>query len=635
MNHARTHFRFFPSPRGDRNYLPPGPRGEGTPIALSPHDRVPTTHPPRVRGEGYSTISLPPRQCGGGHPRIPFPPRQRGEGRGGGKCGAHFLAAALLLFLAASASAAPDCGEQGISVHCGTGPTVTFDPSGNLWAAFVQNDRIHVARAGAPGEDFGEPVPVIPDPEPIDVNGEDRPKLVFGPGGEIYLAWTRKGGKRYTGDIRFTRSLDGGKTFEAPRTINDDGLVTAHRFPTLFVNELGDVYVAWLDKRDLERARVEGRPYAGAALYYTASADQGVTFAPNRKVADSSCECCRIAASETAEGQMAVFWRHIFEGGFRDHAFAVLGKDGLQGAVQRATEDGWRIDACPHHGGAMAPVGDGTYHLAWFTGGEGRRGIFYGRYEASTGRLYHVKNVTTAASAAHPYVARAGKETLLVWKHFDGEETTVRLATSPDDGRTWTEPRALARTRGASDHPFLLSRDGQAWLAWHTAEEGLRILPVAGGSHGRTASLPVAEGTESTTAALKPFRDDSLAAIERQYAGRPFLLVLWSRDCPICREELPLLGRLKKEHPDAPLVFVATDSPGAEADTAAILASYGLAGADAWAFADPNLERLRYRIDPEWYGELPRTYFYGPDSTRAGKSGRLDIATIRTWLGVD
>src|SRR5690606_19380099 len=176
MNHARTHFRFFPSPRGDRNYLPPGPRGEGTPIALSPHDRLPTTHPPRVRGEGYSTISLPPRQCGGGHPRIPFPPRQRGEGRGGGKCGAHFLAAALLLFLAAFATAAPDCGEQGISVHCGTGPTVTFDPSGNLWAAFVQNDRIHVARAGAPGEDFGEPVPVIPDPEPIDVNGEDRPK---------------------------------------------------------------------------------------------------------------------------------------------------------------------------------------------------------------------------------------------------------------------------------------------------------------------------------------------------------------------------------------------------------------------------------------------------------------------------
>src|SRR5690606_1911358 len=83
--------------------------------------------------------------------------------------------------------------------------------------------------------------------------------------------------------------------------------------------------------------------------------------------------------------------------------------------------------------------------------------------------------------------------------------------------------------------------------------------------------------------------DNSLAAIEQQYAGRPFLLVLWSRDCPICREELPLLGRLKKEHPDAPLVFVATDPPGPEADTPALLASSGLAGADARASAAPHL----------------------------------------------
>ena len=55
-----------------------------------------------------------------------------------------------------------------------------------------------------------------------------------------------------------------------------------------------------------ELCRKEG---IAQSLYYTWSKDNGVTFAKNIKVADYSCECCRIAMSETHQGDAAAFWR--------------------------------------------------------------------------------------------------------------------------------------------------------------------------------------------------------------------------------------------------------------------------------------------------------------------------------------
>lgn len=50
-------------------------------------------------------------------------------------------------------------------------------------------------------------------PEPISADGENRPKLAFGTKGEIYVAYTKPLSKAYTGEIRFARSVDGGRIF--------------------------------------------------------------------------------------------------------------------------------------------------------------------------------------------------------------------------------------------------------------------------------------------------------------------------------------------------------------------------------------------------------------------------------------
>ena len=73
--------------------------------------------------------------------------------------------------------------------------------------------------------------------------------------------------------------------------------VITHRFESLALDAQGALHTVWIDKRDLEAAPRVGNKlaYRGAAIYRNVSLDGGATFGPDTKVADHSCECCRIA----------------------------------------------------------------------------------------------------------------------------------------------------------------------------------------------------------------------------------------------------------------------------------------------------------------------------------------------------
>ena len=128
------------------------------------------------------------------------------------------------------------------------------------------------------------------------------------------------------------------------------------------------------------------------------------------------------------------------------------------------------------------------------------------------------------------------------------------------------------------------------------------------------------------------FQAGSLQQIEQQYAGKSFLLVLWEINCFPCHEEMALLSTLKKDHPDANVVMISTDDISKQQDITAMLEKHELSGIDSWLFADQNLEKLRYSIDPEWFGELPRNYIYDTDGSRIGFSGKLTQEVLDEWM---
>ena len=360
-------------------------------------------------------------------------------------------------------------------------PMVVAGRDGVLWRVSVEGlQHVVVSRSADDGRTFGAPVRVTREPEPIDANGESRPKIAVGPGRELYVTYTRKGRQAYTGDVRFSRSLDGGLTFDPPRTINDDGLDISHRFDTLVVGSDGAVHIAWIDKRDEQRAKVASRPYAGAAIYYTVSRDRGASFAPNRKVKDHVCECCRIAAVIDPAGDLVLAWRDILPGGVRDHGFVRITGHGRVLTPHRLTYDGWKIDACPHHGPALAAGGDGTLHAVWFTGESPQGpGAFYARFD-SEGAMREPPRRLGAPSpgVGHAAMHADGDHVVIVWKETRGQSAILMAATSRDGGRTLSTPRELATASRSADHPTLVVTRRGLRVSWFSDEGGHRLLPV-------------------------------------------------------------------------------------------------------------------------------------------------------------
>lgn len=356
--------------------------------------------------------------------------------------------------------------------------TTAFDGRGRLWRARVSEGHVLVDHSADEGRTFSAPVAVNPEPEAIGAEGDSRPKIAPSADGAVYVTYTQLLEKPFSGHIRFSRSLDGGRTFSAPLTVNDDRDVIGHRFDALAVGGDGGVYVAWLDKRDQAAAKKTGGSYTGSALYYAVSRDRGASFGANVKLADHTCECCRVALSLAPDGLPVAFWRHVYEGSERDHGLIKL--DG-EDRPRRVTYDRWRIDACPHHGPALSIGTDGAYHLVWFDDAPGARGLFYARSADAGQTLSPPLPVgDAAAQAGHADVRNLGHAVFLVWKEFDGAVSTVRFMHSSDDGATWSAPRTVAQTDDASDHPQLAAHGKRAFLSWNTLREGYRLIALKG-----------------------------------------------------------------------------------------------------------------------------------------------------------
>lgn len=131
---------------------------------------------------------------------------------------------------------------------------------------------------------------------------------------------------------------------------------------------------------------------------------------------------------------------------------------------------------------------------------------------------------------------------------------------------------------------------------------------------------------------FRPFYSGSLAQVLTARAGQPFLLVLWSVTCAPCRQEFEMLADLRKAYPKMPLVLIATDDIADRKIAGQIIARYGLGDVESWIFADSNAAKLRYEIDPGWYGEMPRAYFYDAAHAREAVSGSLQREQVESWL---
>jgi len=131
---------------------------------------------------------------------------------------------------------------------------------------------------------------------------------------------------------------------------------------------------------------------------------------------------------------------------------------------------------------------------------------------------------------------------------------------------------------------------------------------------------------------VKHFVRGSYQEIVAARSGKPFIVSLWSLECVHCRDDMALFAALQKKYPGLDLVLVATDTPEQQQEILRTLQQYRLGQNESWVFADSFAERLRFEVDAQWYGELPRTYFYDARGRATAISGKLDRAQTERWV---
>jgi hypothetical protein len=386
-----------------------------------------------------------------------------------------------------------------------------FAPDGKLWVSGLdEGAHLFIQSSADFGATWNARQILDTDGDAISADGENRPKIAFGSGsaaGAVVIAYTKPLAKPFTGDIRMLRSGDGGKTFSAPFTVHDDRQQITHRFESIAFDRKGDLYVTWVDKRDLDAAPGRERAgevtavpvkavaqspekavapsregggkrssYVGAAIYAKVSKDGGKTFGADLKLADHSCECCRIAMVDSPQSGMVAMWRHVFEGSIRDHGFASLSNLGGKHPPARATEDGWVLAGCPHHGPGLANASPAGFHSVWFGLKEGKSAVRYGRLSEQGLPVGNVRELPDD-KAEHADVVADGKSVAIAWRSFDGERTHLRAWVSADDGVTFTQ-RDLAAATEDNDHPRMLTHGGNAYAVWRT-EKAINVYKIS------------------------------------------------------------------------------------------------------------------------------------------------------------
>ncbi len=370
-----------------------------------------------------------------------------------------------------------DCSQLRVSQHCAKTMSSVFDTHGRLWSAWVNGQYLYVNYSDDKGLTFSRAVKVNTVAEKIAAGREHRPKIKISDAGLIFLSWTKKLDKRFTGDIRFSRSVNGGKNFTVPVTVNDNREIISHRFDALGINKKGDIYISWLDKRDKQKADRENREYNGAAVYFSASFNGGKSFTENKKIADNSCECCRMAMDFDQQDLPVISWRHIYGDNIRDHSIVNFKNKMEVGKPYRLSYDNWKIKGCPHHGPSISIDKHNVYHAVWFNNAEKRHGIFYANSH-DKGKTFNstLQIGNYANKASHADILAVNERVYIVWQEYVQSRYQMFMLKSVDKGNSWSKPVLIAETSGTPDYPFLLT-DGQAiFSSWHVPGQPYRLI---------------------------------------------------------------------------------------------------------------------------------------------------------------
>ena len=302
--------------------------------------------------------------------------------------------------------------SQQIDAKEGSCTHFTTNHQGNVVLSWVKKtDQNHSILCFAISKDSGisfEKAIEIPGSEQIHPHGENMPKIIVKPNGEMIAAWpvANPNPKNDYSDIVFySQSFDEGKTWGNPQKLVTDTAGYDQRYFDMAILPNGEAAIIWLDNRKEIQEM-------GSALYFaTTNGDSG--FVNEKLIEAPTCECCRTALLVDHHKNIHILYRAIINDSIRDIVHAVSTDNGRTfSKPQKISNDDWMIRGCPHTGPAMCENEEGM-HFSWFTGGD-KAGVYYTN-SVDNGEHFSPRRMISGSQARHCQITPVGKNIVIVW----------------------------------------------------------------------------------------------------------------------------------------------------------------------------------------------------------------------------
>lgn len=360
------------------------------------------------------------------------------------------------------------------------------------WGATAEGKTdVFVAVSRDAGSTFGRPVQVNRIAGEARLGGEMPPRVALSTRSgaatpDVTVLWTARGART---EIRTARSTDGGRTFDAPVTLQSPDAPGDRGWPAVALDGRGRTHAIWLDHRGMTAGSAAGDSHAGhqagaahdgavmaqrSALYYASVAGTG-----ERELATGVCYCCKTALAAGPDGSLFAAWRHVYSGNHRDMALAVSRNGGRSFSPPvRVSEDGWVINGCPDDGPAMAVDAGGTVHLVWPTvvgGAKPQGAIFYASTRDGVRFTPRVRVPTLGSpKPSHPQVAvdRSGRIFIAWDETVAGRRVAAVRTLRLQQGRSPAFGDIVTLTRDSpAMYPVLAATDRGMAAVWTTGGE--------------------------------------------------------------------------------------------------------------------------------------------------------------------
>lgn len=301
------------------------------------------------------------------------------------------------------------------------------------------------------------------------VNWADVPSVVRIGTNDLAAHWLKSNGPDPEGyDLQLSFSHDNGRTWSAPTTPHHDGTPTEHGFASLYPAGTGGLGLVWIDGR-------AGDHMALRAATFSASGEQ----TSETVVRDRTCECCPTAIAVTGSGGVITAYRNLADEQIRDIYVARL-SNGSWTAPAAVHNDGWRIDACPVNGPALAADGD-RVAIAWFNA-KTDQGHVYAAFSRDGGQTFGEPiRVDDQSALGRVDVALLGDgSAAVVWIEYAEGRSQLRLrrATASGNLSASTTVSSLASGR-ASGYPRVARNGGELLFAWTESKDGVTRVRTA------------------------------------------------------------------------------------------------------------------------------------------------------------